>query len=382
VSALERVRETNDILWQCHDLRQGLEQAIDAGIALVGADMGHIQLLNLEKQVLEIVAQRGFGPDFLEHFREVFAAEGSACGRSLRSNQRVVVEDVELDREFAPHLAVAAAAGYRAVQSTPLVGAGGETIGIFSTHFRKPHRPTDIELARFDLYANRVALFVERLRSEGQLQALTRKLLLAQEEDNRQVARELHDVFSQELMGISMEISSLKKNRKSECDQTAKRLHQTSRQLHPGVLEDLGLEPALRQECESFQSAYKIPTDFSANHVPANIPLDVALCLYRVVQESLRNVWKHAKDTDKVWVSLTGSPDGITLTVKDQGDGFELDAALRKGGLGLISMDERVRAESGKLTVQSKPGDGTVVTAFVPLENAELESPQQREDRG
>jgi len=171
-----------------------------------------------------------------------------------------------------------------------------------------------------------------------------------------------------------MEISSLKREPKSDANQTArlselgqkiddlaKRLHTTSRLLHPAVLEDLGLEPALRQECESFQSAYKIPTDFSANNVPANIPLAVALCLYRVVQESLRNVWKHAKDTDKVWVSLTGSPDGITLTVKDQGDGFELDAALRKGGLGLISMDERVRAESGKLTVQSKPGDGTVV---------------------
>jgi signal transduction histidine kinase len=72
-------------------------------------------------------------------------------------------------------------------------------------------------------------------------------------------------------------------------------------------------------------------------------------------------------ETDQVWVSLTENADGITVAIKDQGDGFELDKALRKGGIGFISMEERVRAENGTLTIQSKPGVGTTVTAFVPV---------------
>jgi PAS domain S-box-containing protein len=382
VDSLDRLRITNENLWQSHELAAGLRQMVEAGAALMGADMGNIQLLNPQKRVLEIVAQRGFGPEFLEHFREVSAADTSACGRSLRTGNRIIIEDVELDADYAPHRAIAAATGYRAVQSTPLLGRDGTPIGMFSTHFRKPHRPAELELIRFDLYASQASQFIERLRSDEQLQRLTRALLLSQEEGNRAVARELHDVFSQELVGIGMEMSSLKREGGTEAQQVArlaklsedivdlaKRLHQISRRLHPAVLEDLGLEPALQQECESFESSQGIPAEFSASNVPAKLPLAVSASLYRVAQEALRNVQQHAPETDRVWVSLQGSPGGVTLTIKDQGNGFELDKAMRKGGLGLISMEERVRAENGKLTIQSEPGKGTSVTAFVPLED-------------
>ena len=102
--------------------------------------------------------------------------------------------------------------------------------------------------------------------------------------------------------------------------------------------------------------------------MPAELPNHVALCLYRVAQESLRNIHKHAANADAVQVSLTGSPEGITLRVEDNGDGVHLDDAVKRGGLGLISMEERVRLVNGKLTIQSQPGKGTTVTAFVPLE--------------
>ena len=169
VSALGSLREAGDSLWRSHDLAAGLETMIDYGMALLGADMGDIQLLNPETHVLEIVAQRGFGPDFLEHFREVPAADDTACGRSLRAKKTIVIEDVETDAGFAPHRAAAAAARYRAVQSTPLPGKDGEAIGVFSTHFHQPHRPSEHELRRFELFARQSAEFVERLRSEEQL---------------------------------------------------------------------------------------------------------------------------------------------------------------------------------------------------------------------
>jgi len=216
---------------------------------------------------------------------------------------------------------------------------------------------------------------------KDQLQKLTGALLFAQESGNREVARELHDVFSQELAAAGMEISSLKQKLKAR-GEIAKRLsnlgakiarlsediHRKSRELHPAVLEELGLEPALRQECETFQQSSGIPTGFTSANLLAKIPQDVALCLYRVTQECFRNIRKHAPESSAVRISLGGGPDGITVCIEDNGNGFELDAALRKGGLGLISMEERVRLVNGKLTVRSQPGKGTTVTAFVPLE--------------
>jgi two-component system, NarL family, sensor kinase len=97
------------------------------------------------------------------------------------------------------------------------------------------------------------------------------------------------------------------------------------------------------------------------------IPKDAALCLYRVAQESLRNISKHAADAKDVAISLTGDSDRITLEVRDSGRGFESDEALRKGGLGFITMEERLRLVHGELKVRSEPGTGTVITAFVPL---------------
>ena len=379
VIALDSLRKTSDHLWRSHDLRAGLEEILDAGIDLLKADFGNIQLLNPEKQVLEIVAQRGFGPDFLEHFREVSAADDSACGRTLRSKKRIITEDVNLDAKFAAHRAAAAAAGYRAVQSTPLFGSDGAPLGMFSTHFHEPHRPSEEELARFDLYANQAAQFMERLRADQRLQGLSGALLEMQESGNREVARALHDSFSQELVGVGLEMESLKSGTKSEAlsqrlsglskkvMEVAEGLHRTSRELHPAVLEDLGLVAALQQECDSFQKKSGMPIDFTANEIPANLRNEIALCLYRVVQESLRNISKHAAITSKVRVSLTGRTEGLTLRIEDSGDGFELNQALNKGGLGIISMRERVRLVNGKFAIRSAPGQGTTVETFVPL---------------
>jgi len=382
VAALDGLRRTQDNLWQIHSLKSGLKEILDAGIALLGADMGNIQLFNPQKQALEILAQSGFAPDSQALFRQVSESDNSSCGRCLRTKERIVIEDVNTDEDYAPYRAAAAKAGYRAVQSTPLLGVDGKPIGIFSTHFRQPHRPTEQQLLWLDLYTHRAALFIERVRNEELLQRATRAVLAAQEEGNREVARELHDVFSQDLAAVGMKIAAFKNDLRFEGDQEARfselrheiveianRIHQTSRTLHPSIVEDLGLEAGLRQGCESFESTYGIVAEFTANNVPAAIPLDVAMCLYRVAQECLRNVHKHAKETEKVSISLAGNHNGVILTVKDHGNGFEFNDALGKGGLGLISMEERCRAAGGTFTVQSMPGSGTTVTAFIPLSN-------------
>lgn len=110
--------------------------------------------------------QRGFEKDFLDFFREVSANDECACGRALRTSEQMVIEDVDADASFKPFRDVARAAGFRAVTSTPLIGRTGARLGILSTHFRLPHRPSDQDLQRLDLYAQQAADFIERCRTE------------------------------------------------------------------------------------------------------------------------------------------------------------------------------------------------------------------------
>jgi PAS domain S-box-containing protein len=122
---------------------------------LQGADFGNIQLYDRETGALEIVAHRGFDQEFLEYFSDT--DENAACGRAMKRGERVVIEDVENDVEFEPHRRIAASAGFRAVQCTPLFDRNGELLGMLSTHFRQPHRPSERELRMTDLYARQAA---------------------------------------------------------------------------------------------------------------------------------------------------------------------------------------------------------------------------------
>jgi signal transduction histidine kinase len=142
-------------------------------------------------------------------------------------------------------------------------------------------------------------------------------------------------------------------------------VHAMSRRLHPAILDELGLEAALKEECVSFSAHMGVSAQFESKG-PTLLPEDVSLCLYRVAQESLRNIAKHAK-AENVRVVLSGRRNGITLRIEDTGDGFDLNEVKGKGGLGLISMEERVRLVRGKFTIKSEPGKGTIVEVFVPL---------------
>src|SRR4051812_29731796 len=157
LSAMNRLHALSTRLLASPDLRSALEEVLDAAVALHGADRGSVQLYDPEHQALGIVAHRGFGQDFLDHFRTVDAGDVSACGRALRSGERVVIEDVRADPAFQPHRQAATAADFRAVQSTPLRGRDGRPLGVLSTHFRHPHRSSERDLRMIDLYARQAA---------------------------------------------------------------------------------------------------------------------------------------------------------------------------------------------------------------------------------
>ncbi|HZW09841.1 MAG TPA: PAS domain S-box protein, partial [Phycisphaerales bacterium] len=168
-AALAELNEACARLWSIRQLGEGLEEILRASIDLLGGDKGNVQLLDAGRRALFIAAQRGFERPFLDHFRAVSADDGSACGRAFRAGRRLVIEDVECDELFASHRPAARAAGFRAVQSTPLLARDGSLVGVLSTHFRAPHRPSEQQLRRLDLYARQAGDFIARCRTEEAL---------------------------------------------------------------------------------------------------------------------------------------------------------------------------------------------------------------------
>jgi two-component system CheB/CheR fusion protein len=229
--------------------------------------------------------------------------------------------------------------------------------------------------------AEKVLQQSELLRqSQEQLRTLTAGLVEAQEEERGRVSRELHDDISQRLAALAIQLEVLHRARgisqdelqgklgelQKQMAELSEDLRRTARNLHPFALTHLGLEPALRSYSEEVSRLGQFKVRFVARDLPATIPPGVALCVYRVVQEALGNVTKHAAAKRAV-VSISGSGDALQVAIRDDGRGFRLDQAKGKG-LGLISMEERVRHLGGSFSISPKPGDGTRIEIRIPLE--------------
>ena len=186
---LVRLNELSSRLWRAQSLQEGLEEMLCASIELLGADMGHVRLLDPSRAVLVIAAQRGFEPDFVARFHEEPIGNMSAAARALCSGERCVIADLEHDADYEAMRPIARAAGFRAVQSTPLVGHDGKVVGILSTHFRSPHRPVEQDLRKLDVYARQACDFIERCRAEEALRASEERYRAVVENQSEMVCR-------------------------------------------------------------------------------------------------------------------------------------------------------------------------------------------------
>ncbi len=203
----------------------------------------------------------------------------------------------------------------------------------------------------------------------------------APEEERRRVSRELHDELGQRLGLLELQIAQMKRelagdssvcsaldSLRGSVGDIADDLHRICCRLHPAVLENLGLAAAVRSFCEEFNTWGSVKTRFLHCGVPAKLAPATALCLYRVVQEALRNVARHARATRAV-VLMRGAESTLEVTIKDNGRGFPVDGAGRSGRLGLVSLNERVKLAGGKLSIESAPDRGTRIHAWVPISN-------------
>jgi PAS domain S-box-containing protein len=243
--------------------------------------------------------------------------------------------------------------------------------GTFSGYIGSCIDITERKKAEETLRANEAKLRV----THAQIQDLAGRLITAQEVERSRIAREIHDDVSQQMAVLTMELELLRRAEPSEIRKLtgevltraqgiAKTMHDLSHRLHPARLGLLGLVDsldALRDEL----SHYGVPLTFSYDNVPAMIPVDLRLCLYRVVQEGLQNAIKHSH-ARHISVHLRGSGETLTLSIVDDGMGFDVDASWNKG-LGLISMSERLEAIGGSLKIRSANGSGTRLDITVPL---------------
>jgi signal transduction histidine kinase len=238
---------------------------------------------------------------------------------------------------------------------------------------------TERKLAEEALKKNEAALRYSR----NDLQRLAGRLISAQEDELRRLSRELHDDLTQRLAVLAIEAGKLELDLNKMSDKYPKAVHKVSqikdelikvsedvhtisRQLHPTILDDLGLARAIESECAAVMRRHPVGIIFRKEDVPDEIPDDIALCLYRVVQEGLKNIAVHSQSKN-CEIFLKGADHALSLTVTDDGVGFDPLVVRSMPGLGLSSMRERVQLIQGDFSIRSQPGKGAVITVCVPL---------------
>ena len=299
---------------------------------------------------------------------------GSKGGAVLtrRRSERLdsVIDDPEVQQEVTRRL------GARTGMWVPLI-ARDEVIGVLEIHDKEgpDARFSDDDLRLAETFGARAAVAVEL--SQRVARDAMRRVVQAQELERRRLARELHDETGQALTSILLGLKPLEEALAGQPGREALaelREHVVSAlqdvrrlavELRPAVLDDFGLVPALERLTESFAEQSEIRVDFHSALGETRLPSDVETALYRVVQEALTNIVKHA-DAHSVSISITRRGSAVAAVIEDDGNGFD-PRTVSKDGIGLLGMRERLALIDGRLEVESRPRAGTTVVAEVPL---------------
>ena len=220
----------------------------------------------------------------------------------------------------------------------------------------------------------------ERKLAEEALSSVNGRLIEAQESERARIARDLHDDIGQRLALLTVALEHVKglqpdsssealrclEALQTQAAEITADLQALSHELHPPRLLHLGVVAAMRGFCSELSGQKDVAIDFRDENVPESMPLDVSLCLFRVLQEALHNAVRHSR-VRQFDVHLRGTADAIHLTIRDQGVGFDVDTASRGLGLGLTSMKERLKLVAGELLIESQSRRGTTVVARAPV---------------
>jgi PAS domain S-box-containing protein len=253
-----------------------------------------------------------------------------------------------------------------------MIAKNGEVVWLhnLATVVRENGRPKAIRGFSIDITRSK--------QNENELRDLSGRLINAQEEERRRVARELHDDLNQRMAMLTVELEQLDEINKptnlgqrlrsvqTHAKEISADIHRLSYKLHPSKLDYLGLAPAVRSLCEEFRLVKSLNVEFHETDFPDDLSKDVVLCLFRITQEALRNCVKHS-GAGSARVTLECIDDEIRLSIADDGCGFDMESEAMRKGLGFTSMRERLRIVGGKMDVRSKPMQGTIIEVSVPL---------------
>jgi signal transduction histidine kinase/PAS domain-containing protein len=365
------------------DLDQVLNSLLDHLPPVVPYDVATVSLLGPESQLVSWVA-RGF------EVRGDAAATGtpSVSGRAipglqarLAAGQSLLISDTDDDLEWKVHLGARSVGSYMAV---PL-RVNGEVIGACELGKREPGFFSAQHLQWAQAVAGQAAvavqrawLFEEMRASREQLQSLSRRLVEVQEEERRTIARELHDEVGQALTSLGFGLKLLERKvddpdtilagtaaLKKTVEEVMGNLHRLAMDLRPASLDHLGLVAALQQHCVAVGETNHLSVQVETVDWIGRTSVEAETALYRIVQEALTNVVRHAQ-ASQVDVILEQRDGKLIAIVEDDGCGFDLGAVGRREQLGLLGMRERAEALGGGLIVESTPGGGTTVRVEVP----------------
>jgi signal transduction histidine kinase len=307
---------------------------------------------------------------------------------SLQQGEIHVVEDILALPQPPPVLQALQAWGLRSLLNVPLV-AEDEPIGFLSLGAGSPgpFAPEHVDIARE--VAGPLAIAIQQTRLFGQvrvgrerLRRLAQQIISAQEKERRRLSRALHDEAGQALTALKISLELIQADLPVEfgplhrrmgdaaalTDATMEQIRLLAQDLHPPALDAVGLGPTLQGFCRDFAERTRLSIDYLGLELPM-LPEAVNICLYRFLQEALTNVAKHAC-ASQVCVALRCDAEAVSLSVEDDGRGFDQQAGLSVSGwpmgIGLLGMQERLESLGGQLEIESRPGQGTRLVAYLP----------------
>jgi PAS domain S-box-containing protein len=315
----------------------------------------------------------------------------SRVGLVYHSHQPYIADDIAREPAFEP-LGRPALDAVRSVLGVPLLIEGRPIGALFADNFSRVQAFDESDVRLLQSLAGQAAIAIENARLYEQVQAgrerlrqLTRQVVSAQEEERRRLSRELHDELGQALTGIVFDLAGIEKELPSDVAPTVRerlaeasslaaqadeRVSELALDLRPYMLDDLGLVSALRWYVNRYARRVDIEVEMEAIDLDERLTPEVETALYRVVQEALTNVSKHAQ-ANKVKIRLERTEAAVAAIVEDDGQGFDVETiagpAAPKRGAGLLGIRERVTSLGGSVGIRSTKGHGTRLTIEIPL---------------
>jgi signal transduction histidine kinase len=387
VLVLSRISAALSGLW---DLDAILGVGLDSALDIMNGTIGEILLIDEQTQTLFHHVYRGYSKEFVEKIR-LGLGEG-ITGSVAQSGKAILLEDISSDQRVA-HREMVSAEGLKAFICVPL-RAKDKVLGVLNVASRTPHIFSTSDMQSLYAIGDQLGIAIEHARLYERLRAarerlrkLARQNLVAEEEERRRIARELHDETSQSLSGIALQLQALIEmyaisgNQDAEFIAGLKKVQSLTVRVHnevsrlisnlrPALLDTLGLVPAVRQHAETRLQPLDIKVSVEAKEAERRFPPDVEAALFRFVQGAIGNIAQHSKAKEAT-IILEYHHDEFSLKIKDNGEGFNvseiIDVEESGRGRGLFSMRERIGLLGGTSGIESQPGQGTTVWAKVPI---------------